>query len=239
MQETVREIRGAISRISGPMVIARRMRGARMYEVVRIGEAGLMGEIIRLDDELAYVQAYEDTSALSVGEPVRSTGESLRITLGPGLLGRVYDGIQRPLDVLEEQSGPFIGRGLLPDALPSDRRWEFRPRVAPGDRVEGGDLLGEVEETPNFLHRILVPPGLGGIVAEAAAGPHTIAEPVVRLEDGTELALAQSWPAKVARPVGRKLRSDDSVRHRAAGAGHSLPDRARRHRLPAGRFRYR
>ncbi len=198
-------IRGSIARITGPMVIARGMRGARMYEVVRVGEAGLTGEIIRLDGESAFIQTYEDTSSLCVGEPVAGTGESLLVTLGPGLLGSVFDGIQRPLAVLREASGAFIGRGLSADALPRDRRWAFQPAVKPGQAVGPGDVLGSVQETPSFTHRILVPPGRSGTVREVLAGERTVEEPVVVLEDGTQLPMAQKWPAKVARPVRGKL----------------------------------
>jgi V/A-type H+-transporting ATPase subunit A len=186
------------------MVIGRSMRGARMYEVVRVGGAGLMGEVIRLDGEMAFIQTYEDTSALQVGEPVLPTGEALLITLGPGLLGAVFDGIQRPLRTLERQSGSFIGRGLTVDPLPPDRRWEFRPRVAPGQAVQPGDILGEVPETAGFTHRVLVPPDRRGTVAEVREGGFTVSQPVVVLEDGTELAMAHKWPAKVPRPVHRK-----------------------------------
>ena len=197
-------VEGAIARISGPMVIARRMRGARMYEVVRVGNAGLMGEIIRLDGELAFIQTYEDTSALCVGEPVRATGEALLVTLGPGLLTSVFDGIQRPLAQLESASGPFISRGLAADPLPRDKRWHFVPSVRPGSEVGAGDVLGEGEETPGFKHRILVPPGKSGTLSRIAEGEYTIADTVATLADGTELGLAQKWPAKTARPVRGK-----------------------------------
>ena len=205
MQEKTPTVRGAIARITGPMVIARGMRGARMYEVVRVGQAGLTGEIIRLDGEQAYIQTYEDTSALCVGEPVAGTGESLLVSLGPGLLGSVFDGIQRPLAALQRASGDFIGRGLGADALPREKRWAFQPSVKPGDAVGPGDILGTVPETPGFTHRILVPPGKEGTVREVHAGERTVEEPVVVLADGTALSLAQKWPAKVARPVRRKL----------------------------------
>jgi V/A-type H+-transporting ATPase subunit A len=198
-------VRGTISRITGPMVIARGMRGARMYEVVRVGNAGLTGEIIRLDGEAAYVQTYEDTSGLCVGEPVACTGESLLVSLGPGLLGSVFDGIQRPLAELRRTGGDFIGRGLSADPLPLERRWEFQPAVAPGQEVGPGDVLGTVQETPSFLHRILAPPGAGGRVREVRGGAHSVLEPVVLLEGGAAWSMAQKWPAKVARPVRRKL----------------------------------
>ncbi len=197
-------VEGVIARISGPMVIARRMRGARMYEVVRVGSAGLMGEIIRLDGELAFVQTYEDTSSLCVGEPVHATGEALLVTLGPGLLTSVFDGIQRPLAKLEAASGPFISRGLAADPLPRDKKWRFVPSVRAGQEVAGGDIIGEVEETPGFKHRILVPPGRSGTIARIAEGDFTITEAVAELSDGSTLALAQKWPAKSARPVRSK-----------------------------------
>jgi V/A-type H+/Na+-transporting ATPase subunit A len=199
------KVQGAVARITGPMVIARGMRGARMYEVVRVGHAGLTGEIIRLDGETASIQTYEDTSSLCVGEPVVGTGESLLVSLGPGLLGGVFDGIQRPLAALQRASGDFIGRGLGADALPLDKRWKFEPSVRPGDTVGPGDILGTVQETPGFTHRILVPPGRGGTVREVRAGERTVVESVVLLDDGTGLAMSQKWPAKVARPVRRKL----------------------------------
>jgi V/A-type H+/Na+-transporting ATPase subunit A len=199
-----RKVQGAIARISGPTVIARRMRGARMYEVVRVGDAGLMGEIIRLDGEMAFIQTYEDTSSLCVGEPVTATGESLLVTLGPGLLTSVFDGIQRPLPVLESVSGAFIGRGLAADALPRDKKWHFVPRVKAGDEVGPGDIIGEVEETPGFMHRILVPPGRSGVIARLQEGDYTITETVATLTDGTTLGLAHRWPAKSARPVKGK-----------------------------------
>jgi V/A-type H+-transporting ATPase subunit A len=204
-EDTKLTVQGAIARITGPMVIARGMRGARMYEVVRVGQAGLTGEIIRLDGEAAYIQTYEDTSALCIGEPVAGTGESLLVSLGPGLLGSVFDGIQRPLAKLREASGAFVGRGLSADALPRDKRWAFQPAVRAGQEVGPGDVLGTVQETPGLTHRILAPPGVSGKVREVLAGERTVEEPVVLLEDGRPLPMAQKWPAKVPRPVRRKL----------------------------------
>ncbi len=196
---------GAIARIAGPMVIARGVSGSQMHEVVRVGEAGLLGEIIRLDADTAFIQTYEDTSGISVGEPVVCTGEPMLITLGPGLLGTVYDGIQRPLATLEKESGPFIGRGLSVDALDPERKWHFVPSVKPGDAVEPGAVIGTVHETAALEHRILLPPGSCGIVAEIAAGEYTVRDPVGKLQDGTELRLSQRWPAKVPRPIRTKI----------------------------------
>jgi len=196
---------GVISRISGPAVIAHSMRGAAMYEVVQVGEAGLMGEVIRLDGDTAFIQTYEDTSGVSVREPVVGTGEPLLITLGPGLLGSVFDGIQRPLNLLEVESGDFIGRGLAVDALPAERRWSFEPAVQKGQTVEPGDVLGTVPEMQGFVHRVMVPPNVSGTIARIEVGELTVREPVATLEDGTELTMAQRWPAKIARPVKRRL----------------------------------
>jgi V/A-type H+/Na+-transporting ATPase subunit A len=203
------DIRGSISRVSGPTVVARAMSGARMAEVVRIGNVGLMGEVIRLDGDTAFIQAYEDTSGICVGEPAVSTGEALRVTLGPGLLGSIFDGIQRPLAALEAQSGAFISRGLSVPALPPEKRWRFEPVVRPGDKVTAGDAIGRVRETDSFVHTIMVPPGRGGTIASIESGDFTIDEPVATLQDGGTLAMAQRWPAKVPRPVKRKTVSPE------------------------------
>lgn len=197
-------MQGTISRVSGPTVIARSMSGARMAEVVRVGSAGLMGEIIRLDADTAFIQTYEDTSGICVGEPVVCTGESLLVTLGPGLLGSVFDGIQRPLRALEAESGVFISRGLSVPALTPGKRWLFAPDVRPGAMVSEGDTLGHVRETESFVHRIMVPPGRQGTLVSIESGELTIDEPIARLDNGAVLTMSQRWPAKVPRPVKRK-----------------------------------
>jgi V/A-type H+-transporting ATPase subunit A len=197
-------VQGTISRVSGPTVIARSMSGARMAEVVRVGSAGLMGEIIRLDADTAFIQTYEDTSGICVGEPVVCTGESLLVTLGPGLLGSVFDGIQRPLRALEAESGVFISRGLSVPALTPGKRWLFAPDVRPGTLVAEGDTLGHVRETESFVHRIMVPPGRQGTLVSIESGELTIDEPIARLDNGAVLTMSQRWPAKVPRPVKRK-----------------------------------
>ncbi len=191
------------------MVIARSVSGARMHEVVRVGSAGLLGEIIRLDADTAFVQTYEDTSGVSVGEPVLCTGEPMLITLGPGLLGNVYDGIQRPLGVLETKSGPFIGRGLSVDALPLEKLWHFKPAVQAGDAVGPGSILGSVQETAALEHRVLLPPGVNGTVAEIREGDFTVLDCVARLADGRQIPMAQKWPAKVPRPIRTKISTSE------------------------------
>jgi V/A-type H+/Na+-transporting ATPase subunit A len=202
--EDVRPTHGVISRVSGPTVIARAMTGARMAEVVKVGSAGLMGEIIRLDGDTAFIQTYEDTSGICVGEPTVPTGEALLVTLGPGLLGSVFDGVQRPLKLLEARSGPFISRGLSVPALPQEKHWRFEPAVRPGDKVGPGTIIGRVAETPSFVHSIMVPPGVSGTVAEIEPGEYTINQPVGKLREGPALGLVQRWPAKVPRPVRAK-----------------------------------
>jgi V/A-type H+-transporting ATPase subunit A len=185
------------------------MSGARMAEVVRVGSAGLMGEIIRLDADTAFIQTYEDTSGICVGEPVVCTGESLLVTLGPGLLGSVFDGIQRPLRALEAESGVFISRGLSVPALTPGKRWLFTPDVRPGTIVSEGDTLGHVRETDSFVHRIMVPPGRQGTIVSIESGELTIDQPLARLDNGAALTMSQRWPAKVPRPVKRKTVSEE------------------------------
>ncbi len=205
MPKQKQNVTGVIARISGPTVIARDMLGAVMFEVVRVGHAGLMGEVIRLDADTAFIQVYEDTAGVCVGEPVTGTGRLLEMTLGPGLLGHVFDGVQRPLFQLQQASGDFIDRGISVAALSSEKRWTFKPLVKAGDSIQGGDILGEVPETQAFVHKILCPPHQQGEVAEVFSGELTVSDVIVRLQDGTELTMTQSWPAKIARPVQKKV----------------------------------
>jgi len=198
-------IEGRIQRISGPAVIAQGMMGARMYDIVRVGEEKLVGEIIRLDGENAFVQVYEDTGGLTVGEPVVSTGLPLVVELGPGMLNGIFDGIQRPLDKLKESSGTYIDRGIVVNALSQDAKWKFTPTVGQGDEVNQGEVLGTVPEFA-FTHKILVPPGQGGTIKSIVSeGEYTVQDTIATLEDGTELRLAHTWPVRRARPVVRKL----------------------------------
>ena len=199
---------GKIVKVSGPTVVAENIPGIRMFDIVEVGEHGLIGEVIRLNGNEAFIQVYEETSGLMLGEPVTSRGVPLSVTLGPGLLGSIFDGIQRPLNVLQEKSGSFIGRGILADALDRTRRWEFKPVAQPGDSLEQGDVIGEVRETQEIIHRIMTPPGVSGTLKEIDGGSFTITEPVARLSDGTELRLSHIWPVKEERPVKRKFVSN-------------------------------
>jgi V/A-type H+-transporting ATPase subunit A len=198
-------IKGTIIKIAGPAVIAKGMTGARMYDIVRVGREGLLGEIIRLDGETAFVQVYEDTSGLVVGEPIESTETPLAVELGPGLLTGIFDGVQRPLEAIREQKGDFIARGAVVNALDRSRRWVFAPTVSRGTRVGPGDVLGSVQEF-GFKHQILVPPtATGGEVTEIKQGEFTVEDPISRLSDGTEIKMMQLWPVRQARPVKDRL----------------------------------
>jgi V/A-type H+-transporting ATPase subunit A len=196
---------GVITRISGPAVIAKGLAGARMYDIVRVGKEKLIGEIIRLDGDTAFVQVYEDTSGLFVGEPVESTDTPLALELGPGMLSSIYDGIQRPLDKIREAQGDFISRGVVVNSLDRSRKWQFVPKVQPGDRVGPGDILGEVQEY-SYAHRIMVPPDTAeDVVDEIKSGEMLVTDVVARLRNGAELRMMQTWPVRYPRPVGRKL----------------------------------
>ncbi len=198
-------VNGVIIKISGPAVIARSMSGSQMYEIVEVGVAGLMGEIIRLDGDTAFIQTYEDTSGISVGEPVVGKGHPLLVTLGPGLLGNVFDGIQRPLEILRKSGGDFISRGLTADPLDTEKRWLFEPDVKVGQKIEPGDSIGRVAETSTFTHTIMVPPAIKGTVAEIKKGEFTVLDTVCKLDDGQSLRLTQQWPVKIPRPTKDKL----------------------------------
>jgi V/A-type H+-transporting ATPase subunit A len=199
---------GIIAKISGPTLTARGLGGAAIGELVRVGDDSLLAEVIRIEGELTTLQVYEDTAGLALGEPVTPSGDSLTVELGPGLLGQVFDGVQRPLSALRALSGDRIGAGLAPPALDRTRRWRFTPAVRAGDRISGGSCLGEVEETRWLRHRVLAPPGAAGVVGEVRAAELTVAEPAVLLENGESLSLFHRWPVKRPRPFRRRLPPD-------------------------------
>jgi len=195
-----------IARISGALVVGKNMRGARMNEIVWVGKTGLVGEVIRLVEDQAYIQVYEDTSGLFVGEPIERSGSSLAVELGPGMLSIAFDGIQRPLEIIRAEKGDFIERGVKTHALSREKTWGFEPKVKKGDRVEPGDVIGEVQETHSIVHRVLFPPTeKPGVVKEARKGEFSIEEPVLILEDGREIKMYHSWPVRVPRPYKKKL----------------------------------
>ncbi len=197
-------IQGSVRRISGPVVIASGMRGSKMYDVVKVGEDELNGEIIRLEGDDAIIQVYEDTSGLKIRERVVNTGTPLSAELGPGLISSIFDGIQRPLPLLAERSGSFITRGISVHGLDRRKKWLFRAAVRPGESVTAGDVLGAVQEY-HIEHRILVPPGTAGTVRHVEEGEHTVLDPVCTLDDGTEIPMLQRWPVRRGRPYRKKL----------------------------------
>jgi V/A-type H+-transporting ATPase subunit A len=200
---------GEIWRIAGPVVVARGLTGVRLYNVVRVGDAALPGEVIRLDGERATIQVYEDTAGLEIGEPVIDTGRPLQVELGPGLLGRIFDGTQRPLELLARDGDDPFGRPLLPrgvdlPALDRERSWNFEPRIAEGTSVAPGDLLGVVAETRALEHRVLVPPYVSGLVSGVRSGPARLEEPIVWIDD-QPVTLLSRWPVRDPRPFSERL----------------------------------
>ena len=198
---------GLIYRISGPVVTAVGI-SPRMYEVVRVGDEGLMGEVIELHGDQSVIQVYEETSGISPGEPVIRTGQTLSVQLGPGLLTQIYDGIQRPLPKLEETMGVFITRGVDADGLDLEREWEFNATVKKGDEVSSGHVIGTVQETETIEHRVMVPPNVSGKVKSIKSGTFNIKETVCVLEDGSEIAMMQEWPVRHPRPFVQKYTPD-------------------------------
>ena len=205
---------GTITKVAGPLVIAEGMREANMFDVVRVSSQRLIGEIIEMHGDKASIQVYEETSGLGPGESVESTGAPLSVELGPGLIGSIFDGIQRPLAEIMKVSGTNLQRGIEVPSLNREKRWHFVPSVKAGDEVRGGDTLGIVQETPVVRHHILVPPGLMGRVEAIAEGDYTVEDTVASLRspngpDGLiPVKLMQSWPVRVGRPYKRKLSPD-------------------------------
>ncbi|HDQ99890.1 MAG TPA: V-type ATP synthase subunit A [candidate division WOR-3 bacterium] len=205
---------GLVVKVSGPLVVAEKMSGAKMYDVVRVGTQNLLGEVISLAGERASIQVYEETGGIGPGDPVTQTREPLSVELGPGLIGSFYDGVQRPLDALQAEAGDFITRGIDVPALDRKKRWEFKPLRKAGDKVGPGDWLGEVEETVLVRHRVMVPPGVEGELVRIESGGFTIDETVavVKTESGErELKMAQRWPVRRPRPHRRKLPPDEPL----------------------------
>ena len=199
---------GKITRITGPVVIARDMKGSEMYELVKVGEEGLIGEIIGLTEDKATIQVYEETSGIKPGEKVEGTGKPLSVELGPGLVGAIYDGTQRPLTVIRAKIGDMIKRGVSAHPLPRDKQWEFVPRFKKGDEVIAGDILGTVKESKILEHRVLVPPTFNGKIVEIFDGKKKVDETIAILETKTgkkEITMMQTWPVRKARPFKDKL----------------------------------
>jgi len=202
-----------IARISGPVAVAKDLEGAHMFDVVRIGEMGLMGEIIRLEGNTAQIQVYEDTTGLKPGEKVVNTQRPLSMQLGPGLLTSIYDGIQRPLNVLAEESGDFISRGKMIPALDQKKKWDFIPVKKNGDQVSPGEIIAEVQETPLIKHKIMVPYNVSGELVDISEGQFTVNDKVAAVKNGktTDIGLSSWWTVRTPRPVLRKLAPDQPL----------------------------
>ena len=203
---------GVIKKVAGPLVIAEGMRDCNMFDVVHVSEMNLIGEVIEMHGDRASIQVYEETSGLGPGEPVVSTGSQLSVELGPGLIESIYDGIQRPLDDIMKVSGNNLSRGVSVPALKRDKVWQFKATAAVGDRVEGGDVIGTVQETDIVLHKIMVPAGITGVIKEIHGGEYKVTDTVAVVEDDKgeqhELSLMQKWPVRIGRPYRQKLSPD-------------------------------
>ena len=203
---------GQVIKVAGPLVVGRGMMGAAMYDLVKIGTEKLIGEIIELKGDLASIQVYEETQGLGPGDPIYLVGEPLSVLLGPGLITSIYDGIQRPLDVIKDKVGPFITRGVTAPSLPLNKKWHFKPLKKKGEHVITGDILGTVKETELVIHKIMMPPGVSGTIIELDEGDYTIENKIGKLKEDNgkeiEIGLVQNWPVRVMRPMDKKLVPD-------------------------------
>ncbi len=209
MQKTMEQKKGEIIKVSGPLVVAKNMEGASIYEVVKISEKGLLGEIIEMRDGVASIQVYEETSGIGPGEPVERTGSQLSVELGPGIMSAIYDGIQRPLKELFNASGNFITRGINVPALDEKKKWNFVSKVKVGEKVEAGDVIGEVEEMSIF-HKIMVPSDIKeGEVISIEKGEFTVKDVVAKIKtkEGKErkITMTHKWPIRQSRPIAKKM----------------------------------
>ncbi len=205
-------ITGRIIKIAGPVIVGDGMKGTQMYEMVRVGEEGLIGEIIELEGDTATIQVYEETAGIQPGEKIESTGGPLSVELGPGILTSIYDGIQRPLENIKALTGDYIERGVEVPALANDKKWKFIPKLSAGIEVKGGDIIGEVQETSSIVHKIMIPPKVEGTLKSIAAeGEYTIVEDVAEVETSAgveKVQMKQKWPVRVGRPYKAKLDPD-------------------------------
>ena len=208
------EIKGTIVRIAGPLVQATGMKGVRLYDVAKIGKMSLIGEIIKIEDETVSIQCYENTDGIYPGEPVIGTGEPLSVLLGPGLMSQIYDGIQRPLPSIKEKVGSYITRGVDIKALDMEKEWEFKITAKVGDMVSGGDIIATVEETPSFLHKIMIPPLISGKITKIVeTGKYNIKTVLAVIENkegkSQNIIGYQIWPVRIPRPFKKRLASDE------------------------------
>lgn len=217
---------GTIVKVSGPLVIAEGMRDANMFDVVRVSEHRLIGEIIEMHGDKASIQVYEETAGLGPGEPVVSTGAPLSVELGPGLIETIFDGIQRPLETMRKMVGSNITRGIDVPSLDRKKKWKFEPTVKKGEKVNAGDIIGKVQETSIVEHRIMIPYGVSGTVEEIYEGSFTVEETVAKVRNDknelVEIKMMQKWPVRVGRPYKEKL-PGFTFGYRPKGYRHSLP----------------
>ncbi len=203
---------GSIVKVSGPLVVASGMRQANMFDVVRVSDKRLIGEIIEMHGDKASIQVYEETSGLGTGEPVETTGEPLSVELGPGLIGSIFDGIQRPLEEIMKISGNNLQRGVEVPALNREKIWHFVPAIKVGEKVSGGDIIGTVAENEIVSHKIMIPPEISGIISEIYGGDCTVEDTVAIVTDekgkSVPIALMQKWPVRKGRPFAKKLSPD-------------------------------
>jgi len=202
---------GKIIKVSGPLVVASGMEGVRMYDIVRVSEKKLIGEIIELKKDTASIQVYEETTGIGVGEPVYATDQPMTVELGPGLLESIYDGIQRPLDKIKATSGDFITRGIDVPALDREKRWHFSPVANKDEKVFPGDILGEVQETTLIKHKIMVPPGVSGEIIDIYKGEFKVTDAVAKIKTDNgaiDINMIQRWPVRTSRPIKEKLIPD-------------------------------
>lgn len=201
---------GRIIKVSGPLVVAENMDEANVYDVVKVGDKKLIGEIIEMRDDKASIQVYEETSGIGPGEPVISTGEPLSVELGPGLLENMFDGIQRPLDMIRQQIGDFLEKGVEVQALNREKKWKFEPRKKVGDNVSVGDVLGVVQETSLIEHKIMVPYGISGTIEQINEGEFTVEETVAVIS-GTKINMIQKWPVRRGRKYKEKINPNEPL----------------------------
>ncbi|MGB9201026.1 ATP synthase subunit A [Methanobacterium sp.] len=205
-------ITGNIIKIAGPVIVGNGMKGTQMYEMVKVGNDNLIGEIIELEGDTATIQVYEETAGMKPGEPIESTGGPLSVELGPGIIGSIFDGIQRPLEKIKFLTGDYLQRGVSVPSLDKEKKWTFNPILTAGSEVKGGDILGEVQETSAILQKIMIPPSVEGkLISIASKGEYTVEEEIAEVETSKgiiKVPMMQKWPVRVGRPYKQKLDPD-------------------------------
>ena len=205
-------ITGNIIKIAGPVIVGNGMKGTQMYEMVKVGNDNLIGEIIELEGDTATIQVYEETAGMKPGEPIESTGGPLSVELGPGIIGSIFDGIQRPLEKIKFLTGDYLQRGVSVPSLDKEKKWTFNPMLTAGSEVKGGDILGEVQETSAILQKIMVPPSVEGkLISIVSKGDYTVEEEIAEVETSKgiiKIPMMQKWPVRVGRPYKQKLDPD-------------------------------